>query len=255
MEFTMDQATQTQAKKGLPTIAWIAIGCGALIVVMVVVLTVGGLFMASKVKEVAGDFEDNPGLAAARMIVKLNPDLEEVSSDEEAGTITVRNKKSGEEVTVNFEDIEEGRLSFSTGDREVTIDTDGEGDSGSIKVSDDKGSFVLSSGDEVAEEIPSWVPVYPGSEPTSRHTMHSQDAVSGGFEIATTDSVSDVLEYYRSELKEQGFEVNVNTFSQEEGSSGGMVNGRDESEGRNVVVILNSEDEGSKVVVSYNQGS
>lgn len=251
----MDQGTQTQAKKGLPTIAWIAIGCGALIVVMAVVLTVGGLFMASKVKEVAGDFEDNPGLAAARLIVKLNPDLEEVSTDEGAGTITVRNKKSGEEVTVNFEDIEEGRLSFSSGDREVTIDTEGDGDSGSIKVSDDKGSFVLSSGDEVTEDIPSWVPVYPGSEPTSRHTMHSQDTLSGGFEIVTSDPVSDVLEYYQSELKEQGFEISVNTFSQEGGGSGGMVNGRDESEGRNVVVILNSEAEGSKVVVSYNQGS
>ena len=80
-------------------------------------------------------------------------------------------------------------------------------------------------------------------------------AITGGFEIVTTGSISEMVEFYRSELEGLGFEVSVNTFSQEGSGSGGMVNGRDESEARNVVVILSSEDGETTAVVSYNQGS
>ena len=51
-------------------------------VIVSVVLIVVGLFAAKKLKDVAGDldFEGNPELAAARMVVRLNPELEEVGS-------------------------------------------------------------------------------------------------------------------------------------------------------------------------------
>ncbi len=250
------QAPQAPARKGLPTIAWIGIGCGALIVVMLLVFTVGGFLMARKVKQVAGDldFEENPALATARMIVRLNPELEEVATDKEKGTITVRNTKTGEEITVNFDEIKEGRLSFSTGDREVTIDASDVGESGSINISDDKDTFVISTGDAGGQEIPPWVPVYPGTEPTSRHSMHADETLSGGFQIETTERVDQLVEFYRSHLEGEGFEVSVNTFSGDEGQ-GGMVNARDDGAGRSVVVIVSSEDGSTKAVISYNQGS
>jgi len=254
MEVVMGNGEQAPAKKGLPIWAWVGIGCGALIVLVMIVVTVGGFLVANKVKDVAADFEKNPAMATARMIVKLNPELEEVSTDEEAGTITVRNTKTGEEITVNFEDIEEGKFSFTSGDREVTIDTSELEESGSIKVTDDEGAVVFSTGDTTAEDIPPWVPVYPGTEPTSRHTMRREEEINGGFEVVTSDRVADVLEFYRTALDGEGYKVSVNTFSQND-SEGGMVNGRNEGEKRSVVVILNSEDGATKVVVSYNQGS
>lgn len=252
----MNEQMQAPAKKGLPTIAWIGIGCGALIVIMVLVLAVGGFLVARKAKQVAGDldFEGDPALSAARLIVRLNPELEEVSTDEENGTMTVRNTKTGEEITVNFKDIEEGRLSFSKGDQQVTIDASEAKDSGSISIEGDEGTLVISSGNKGSAEIPEWVPSYPGTEPGNRHSMQSDESLSGGFEIETGEGVGALIEYYRSALEEGGFDVSVNTFSGEDGE-GGMVNGHDEESQRNVVIIVNQEDGSTKAVVSYNQGS
>ena len=250
----MGNGEQAPVKKGLPVWAWVGIGCGALIVLVLIVVTVGGFLVANKVKDVAADFEKNPAMATARMIVKLNPELEEVSTDEEEGTITVRNTETGEEITVNFEDIEEGKFSFTSGDREITVDATDLEEGGSLKVTDDTGAVVFSTGETSAEDIPPWVPVYPGTEPTSLRTMRTDASLTGGFEVVTSDRVAVVLDFYRTTLEGAGYKVNVNTFSQDD-SEGGMVNGRHESEQRSVVVILNSEEGSTKVVVSYNQGS
>ena len=90
-------------------------------ILVLVVVMVGGFFVARKVQDVAADFEDNPAMATARMIVKLNPEYEEVSTDEEAGTMKVRNTETGEVITVNFEDIEEGKFSFTTDEPGTTV--------------------------------------------------------------------------------------------------------------------------------------
>ena len=38
--------------------------------------------------------------------------------------MTIRNTKTGDEITVNFEDIEEGRFSFTTDEGEITVEVD-----------------------------------------------------------------------------------------------------------------------------------
>ena len=247
------QAAQAPARKGLPTIAWIGIGCGALMIMVLVVVMVGGFFVARKVKDVAADFEENPAMATARMIVKLTPELEEVSTDEEAGTITVRNTETGEEITVNFDEIEDGKFSFTTEKGEITVDASQMKDTGSIKVTDEKGGVVFSTGGAVSDDLEAWVPIYPGCEPTNRHTMRTEQEQTGGFELETPASVKEALEFYRAALADEGYEVVVNTFTQDD-SEGGMVNGSHEEKGRNVVAIFNSEGgEPTKIVISYSQ--
>jgi hypothetical protein len=251
----MSNGEQAPAKKGLPIWAWVGIGCGGLLILVLIVVMAAGFFVANKVKDVAADFEDNPAMATARMIVKLNPELEEVSTDEEAGTITVRNKKTGEEITVNFEDIEDGKLSFTTDEGEVKVDASQLDESGSMTVTSEDGSVVFATGKPSAKDLPSWVPIYPGTEPSSRHSMRTETTLSGGFEITTDDAVADVLEFYRSKLESAGYEISVNTYTQDD-TEGGMVNGNNEAEQRSVVVILSREaGENTKAVVSFNQGS
>jgi uncharacterized protein YneF (UPF0154 family) len=247
----MSNGEQAPVKKGLPVWAWVGIGCGALVILVLVVLMVGGFFVARKVQDVAADLEENPAMAAAKMIVKLNPELEEVSVDEEAGTITVRNTKTGEVITVNFDEIKQGKLSFTTDEGEVSVDASEVTKSGSIKVTDEEGGVILATGGSVSDDIPPWVPVHPGGEPTNRHTMRSDEERTGGFEIQTSASVAEALEFYRAALEDQGYEVAVNTFTQDD-SEGGMVNGSHGEMGRNVVAIFNSEGAGpTKIVVSY----
>jgi hypothetical protein len=251
----MSNGEQAPAKKGLPIWAWVGIGCGGLLILVLVVVMAAGFFVANKVKDVAADFEDNPAMATARMIVKLNPELEEVATDEEAGTITVRNKKTGEEVTVNFDDIEEGKLIFTTDEGDVTVDASELEESGSMTVTKGDGSVVFATGKPSAKDLPSWVPMYPETEPTSRHSMRTETTVSGGFEVETADPVADVLEFYREALESAGYAISVNTYTQDD-TEGGMVNGNNEDEQRSVVVIISREaGKNTKAVVSFNEGS
>jgi hypothetical protein len=251
----MSNGEQAPAKKGLPVWAWVGIGCGGLVIVVLVVVMAAGFFVANKVKDVAADFEDNPAMATARMIVKLNPELEEVSTDEEAGTITVRKKKTGEEITVNFEDIEEGKFSWTTDEGEVSVDASELEESGSMTVTSEDGKVIFATGKPSEGDLPKWVPVYPEAEPTSRHSMRTETTRSGGFEIMTPDPVADVLEFYRSSLESAGYAISVNTYTQDD-SEGGMVNGTDEAKQRSVVVIISrSTGDDTKAVVSFNEGS
>ncbi len=72
-------------------------------------MVVGGIWFTSKAKELGADFSENPEKAAAELIVKMSPDLTKISTDEEAGTMTIR-MKDGSEKTMSFEDISEGRF-------------------------------------------------------------------------------------------------------------------------------------------------
>ncbi|MCP4224029.1 MAG: hypothetical protein GY773_11850, partial [Actinomycetia bacterium] len=122
--------TQPPAKKKVSPWVWVLGGC--LVLIVVVLLLMGGCtwFLADKAKDIAADFEANPAKAAAEMAVRLNPDLELVSTDEEAGTMTVLQKSTGKEVTLDFDEISEGRFSFETDKGESTISFDPQGDGG-----------------------------------------------------------------------------------------------------------------------------
>lgn len=248
----MGNGTQGE-KKGLGPLAWIGIGCGAIVLVGVVVLVAGGLFVANKVKDVAGDFEANPELAAARMIVKLNPELEEVGVDEEAGTITIRETKTGKEITVSLQDLKEGKISFSSDGQDVTVSTSGDEGGGTFQVQSSDGSgFTMSTGNTVTEDIPSWVPALEGAEPTARSLMQHAEGMTGSFSYEVQSPAAAVVEFYRASLAEQGFAVNVTTYSGEDGD-GGLVNASDDTSGRTVVVVVGTEPTGTSVGVNYNE--
>src|SRR6188768_507460 len=101
-------------KKGMSVWAWVAIGCVGILVVCGV--AVGGFVWwgAHKVKTMAAEYKDNPGMATVKMLTAMNPDLEMVSCDEASGKVTIKNKKTGEVVTVDMADIQNGKISFDT---------------------------------------------------------------------------------------------------------------------------------------------
>jgi hypothetical protein len=246
----MSNGTPAPERKGLHPLAWVGIGCGVILVIVVAAMLIGGFFLARTVKNVAEDFEDNPGLAAARFVVKASPELEEVETDEEAGTMTIRNTKTGELITVNFEDIKEGRFSWTADGEEVSVDVS-EAESGTVKIeSSDGDGFQLTTGDAVTGDVPEWVPVYPGTEPKNRGSMKTDDTESGNYTTQTEDSADEVLEYFRETLKAEGYKVNINTFTSDD-SGGGMVNGSLESEGKTLVVLVNTDGGSTSITVTH----
>jgi hypothetical protein len=239
-------------KKGLPTIAWIGIGCGGVLLVVVIVVVLAGVFVARKVSDVAADFEENPVRAVATMVDKLNPDIEVVEVDEDGGTITLRDVKSGETMTVNWQDAKEGRITFSSGDKEMTLSADEE--TGHVNITAGEGderTFSLTTGDGGTVEIPEWVPRYPGVEATGGASMEGPDGMSGGYTVEPAASVDEVVSFYRTALKEAGFELNVSTFANEGGAEGAILNGVVDA--RTCTVHIAREGGKTTVAVSYSE--
>ncbi len=242
-------------KKGLHPLVWVGIGCGVLLLVAAAVVIVGGYFVVQKGKEFASDMEKNPALGAARLIVKLNPELEEVAVDEQAGTITVRNTKTGEVITVDLEDAKDGKFGFTSDGKTVRVETDQEG--GTMHVTGDggkEGTFDLSFGKGGDEKLPDWVPLYPGAEQSGVYTMTSDDGATGGVTLTTDDAIEKVTDAFREQLKQAGFEVQVNTFTTDEKGTAAMVMGEHQASKRTVHVILGAKDGKTTAAVTYSQG-
>ena len=207
------------AKKGMSSGAKIAIGCGvvALIAVLVLVigLVTGGAFLFKKAKEAGFDPElarRNPGLAAAKMVVAANPELELKGVDEKEGTLTIRNKETGETLTVNFKDIEQGKLSFKTDEGELTISGDESG--ARVQLRDEAGETQDMDFGGTADDsrIPGWIPRYPGKT-TVMFTMSESGEQTGQFAIEIEGSLEDARDFYIAELEGQGFTTEVTSMT------------------------------------------
>ncbi len=108
-------------KKGLSPLAWFAIGCGALIVLGLGSCFVMTAIVANKAKNFVSDLEKNPDAAVIKA-AELALQAQSGARGRElrmpkAGTITVREKATGKEVTFDLEDIKAGKLTDPVGRR------------------------------------------------------------------------------------------------------------------------------------------
>jgi hypothetical protein len=237
------------AKKGTSPIVWVLAGCGGLIVIAVIVVLGAGLFVAHKAKGFAELAEKNPAMAIAKAAVAVNPDIEIVSEDDDKGIITVRNKKTGEEITMNAEDIKAGKLKFKNEKgEEVTLEGHGEKGKEGFSIKSDKGEMSFGAGK--AQPLPAWVPSYPGVTPTASMKKSGADGLYGSVSFETEDDGAKVLDFYERELKGAGFTV------ERTGMSGaamtvGNLNAKRDGGKRVVNVTAVRTDEGAQVTVQY----
>jgi hypothetical protein len=245
---------QQPQKKGMGALGWIAIGCGVIVLLVVVVLAGLGFWA----KQAAERFKDNPGMAAAELAVKINPDLDLVSKDEKAGTITVHNKKDGQTVTFNVGDVKNGHFQFSSDKGSASFDMNGTQGMGSIKVTDDKGKqSTMNFGAGAPSALPSWVPQYPGGTTKGSYSGENPQAKSGGFTVEISDSVDKTIEWYEGQLKSNGFKTQKATYSANASSStGGTVGGTSDDQKRTVQILVSSDNSGkTHAVVTYSEKS
>ena len=244
------------AKKGLSTGAKIAIGCLIALVVCMggcaIATFMGARWLGNKVQGFAEDAEKNPNAAAVKaveLMMKLNPDVDVVSSDPSAGTITLREKKTGKVITFNAEDIQSGKFSFEENGEKTSVDFDqtGEG-TGSVTVDSPQGKAVYGTGDSAS--VPSWVPSYPGARQDAFNSVESAGEKSGTFTIHTSDSVEKVVAFYDEQLKGAGFEVEKSTLD----ISGAVTaNLNAKSGNRGVNVVVSSQEGETQGLVAYTE--
>ncbi len=229
---------QTQKKK-TPWWVWGLVGCGGLVVIVVVVLVAGGAYLWTKVPKT------EMGMVA-KIIEMANPDVEVVNLDEERGIVTLKNKKTGEQVTVNLEDAKSGKIVFSDGKESVTIG----GEEGVIKLEGEKGSTVYG---QAPEDLPSWLPSYPGAQVQPGGVSTDRAGLRGGvFTFTTSDSVSQVLAFYKEQLGQQG--LHPRDESQESISEDfGALTVRSDDERKSITITASRSGDKTTVGVSFEE--
>ncbi len=199
-------------KKTSPLV-WILAGIGIFMVLAMATCAIGGYYFMHKVKEAGFDpelMQKNPGAAMAKMVTALNPNYEVVTTNDRAGTVTVREKSTGKTITYKFDK-----------------------DKQSLVIMADDGSEVKIGADSGAK-LPSWVPAYPGATVEGSFSAQGPDGSSGSFSFKTSDDAEKVTAFYQEQLKAAGYTINVVSS----GNQGGMVSGEDTNNKRTVIVTV-----------------
>jgi hypothetical protein len=221
---------------------WILVAVVGLFMLAGIVVVAGGLFLAKK----ASDMASNPGMAAVKLMVAANPEVELVSTNEGRGTVTIREKKTGKVLTVNFDQIREGKLTFEQDGEKVSMEASSKGDGVEIKGPD--GTLRL-GGDA---KLPDWLPAYPGAQSKAVGTQASSSKEHSGMVVfTTTDPPEKVLEFYQAALKKAGIAEAANTTATTNGKLAGMLAGKSEDERRFAQVLFGTEEGKTSASITY----
>jgi hypothetical protein len=213
-------------------LVWVLIIVLGLFVLGGIAVVGTGLFIVHKVRQAGLDpelMQRNPGLAVGKMLAAVNPDVEVLNTDEGAGKITIRDKKTGKVVTMTFDDAKRGRFSFSA-----------QGDDGKTA------SMEFGAG---ADKVPSWIPAYPGAKVEGTFAINGDggEGTGGSFGFSTSDAPARVISFYQDKFKELGISVKMTTTT----DKGGMIVASDEGGTRTLQVVVGSESGATKVQVIY----
>jgi hypothetical protein len=235
-------------KQGMSTLAKVGIGCGVLLVLAIIVGGILGRVVCSKAKEFAEDYKENPAHAMAKAITATNPDLEIVETDDDAGTVTIRNEKTGEQVTVDFDDIKEGKLKIVTDEGEFAISGDRE--RGGVTIETEEGTTKFGGGGDV-DDLPGWVPIPRGVAPADVYTVDQPKAETGGYTYSTRDDLSEAFDDMAKLLESEGYDIQHRQVSSTgEGKAGMLMAGHGDTE-RQIHVTGEETDTGATVHVNF----
>jgi hypothetical protein len=205
-------------------IVWILLAVVGLFVLGIIGLVGAGLFVAHTVAR-------NPGLVMAKIITAANPDAEVLGTDEGSQTVRIRDRKTGEEFTLSFDDIKKGRLRFSARGKD--------GEVANMEIGGGEG------------KMPSWVPTYPGAKAQGNMTAKGENGDGmgeGGLVTFTTpDPPSKVREFYEAKIREMGMSIDLTQVT----GAGGMVMGQDEGGKRTLHVMVAEGSGNTTFTVTY----
>ncbi len=264
-------------KAGLGPLAWILIIVGGLFAILAVVLIAGGMFLVHKVKQAGLDpdlMRKNPVLATSKILATANPNAEVISIDERRGILHVRDKQTGKTFTMNFADVKQGKMVFqedgqdavsitanadghqgnvvvqTNGKEVMTVAATGDDKTGSVEIRTKDGTGTFGAG---AAKAPSWMPVYPGSQPEGIVGSNTADGTTGSFHFQTKDPVEKVIAFYKQQLKASGLKVSSTTMNETGGTISGGLQAEDAVNKRTVLIGYNNDNGDTSVTAAFNE--
>jgi hypothetical protein len=202
-------------------IVWILVGLLGLFIIGAIIIFAGGVLLVHKANQAGVDVDllrTNPGLAISKLIVAANPDAEVVRTDDGAGTITVRDKRTGKVITMTFDDARKGNFKFEA-----------EGEDGKRASLEFNGA---------TDKIPAEVPVYPGAKVEGTFSVTGDGGGGQGsafqYTFTTSDPPRKVMSFYHNKLEDAGMKLALTTNT----ADGGMVVAEDDARGQTINVIV-----------------
>jgi hypothetical protein len=184
----------------------------------------------------------NPGMALTKMIATAHPDMQVVSSDEKAGTVTVRDKSTGKLVTFRFDPDKKTMVIVGEDGKQVTFSASGDDKNGTGTVQMQTNDGTVKFGAGAGNSTPAWAPVYPGTSPQGTFSAQTPEGSSNTYTFKTSDPASKVLEYFKQQLTNAGFKVAVVAATDQ----GGMVQATNEGQNRSVMITAGTSGEGTE---------
>ena len=162
-------------KKGLSGLAWAGIGCGSVLLIGVIVVALLVGYCNTKVNEFTKDFNENPERKVAEFIINASSEHEVVSHDDDAKTMTIKDKKTGKETTMSYKDIADGKFAMTDSDGKTL-------EIGTVKV----------------EDLPAWLPVPTGATIDSGFQSKEDGKAAGMVVFGTTQTPQQVSDFFKS---------------------------------------------------------
>ena len=199
---------------------YLGLGCALVVVAGCVVGALGVGWGVGKVGSVISQVKANPEKFTAEMMVKADPTLELITSNEAAGEITFRNTQSGEIVTLSYAEAAQGSSLLSgVGSQADT-------------------TALTAAASTAAAALPDWFPLMDGltlSPAVIRSSTAAHDSIRlSGTTTATTE---EVVTFFNDELDARGFTVSRQS-QRADGSTMELVEASEASMGRHVTITV-----------------
>lgn len=239
--------SEVEKKKSSKTLIYVLAGCGVLSFLAIVVVVIAFFFVGSKIKS----FSSNPEEAIIKLIMANNPDVEVVEVDRENQKITIKNKKTGEIMVLNFSDVKKGKIRWEGKGGKGSIEMSGGEEGGKIEIYDEGKKSTITYGSD--SNIPKWLPEFKGFNVVNQVNSRGENENSGSIELETEKDMEIVIKEIENNFKGKGFKIN-RTFSQTgEGQKSSMLQGGSEDGKKTFFVIVSEENSKVKCLVNYNE--
>jgi hypothetical protein len=183
-----------EKKKGIPAMAFVGGGC--LIIIILAAVAVGMLVKKGK------EWLKDPARKVAELAIKKDPNLELVKSDDRSKTITYRDKRTGEETTVNWDQIAAGKITVKSAEGTTSMEfKDGKA---TIVGQDGKTTIEVGGG---PDKLPAWFEVPEGitNWQSAAHQESGAGQVSGFIAGESERAMEELLADVETNLTAAGF--------------------------------------------------
>lgn len=273
-----ERAMTGRSRSGMGLMGWIGVGLATSALVMVGVGVAGAIFVKHRMADFQEAWNASPAVTVADMLARLDPALESLDPAGANDVATLRDARSGETASFDFQDLVRGDLRIQDRDgRDVSVRLRGDENGGSLVVNADgeRVSFDLvrqgdgahlvirsSDGDVVrlgagdgAEtvDVPAWLP-RTGSMPSAPRPVFSArsgDGAAGAVTWKTSDDPRTIVASWSRELRDRGFEVVRQSASRNGRGDQASVWASDEDQGRSAFLVAAREDGETNVVAGF----